>query len=96
MIDPFTTAMIASLVGGMASGGMSSILGNNQKPNMTSSGIQPNQQFKSPFTMPDVYNRQQQPIQGQDPRNSILGTTDSIAKSLGMRYRPSTYFGQYL
>lgn len=88
--------MTIMMLSSMGMQGLSSILGNNQKPNMTSSGIQPNQQFKSPFTMPDVYNRQQQPIQGQDPRNSILGTTDSIAKSLGMRYRPSTYFGQYL
>jgi len=96
MIDPFTTAMIASLVGGMASGGMSSILGNSRRPNMTSSGIQPNQQFKSPFTMPDMYQREQQQYQGQDPKQSILGTADLIGRSVGLRHRPSAYFGQYL
>lgn len=92
-MDPMTLMMI---MGGVQGGTnlMSSILGNRPSNNqMASSGIQTNSQFKSPFTMPDQYKK---PDYTPDPKQSILGSADSLASRLRLPYHPSNYFGQYI
>lgn len=91
-MDPFTMMLIMGGVGA-GTGALTSILGGKPPTGATPTPIQPNAQFKSPFTMPDMYKKQEpQP----DPKQSILGTADSLSSRLKFPYRPSNYFGQYI
>jgi hypothetical protein len=95
-MDPITMMLIGSL-GMQGTGLLTSLLGGRQPSGMRSSGIQPNEQFRSPFTMPDVYKRNQEQDQyASDPRRSILGGADSLARMLRVPQMPSKYFGQYI
>ena len=90
-MDPMTLMMIMQGVQG-GTGLMGSILG-KRPPENTPSPIQPNAQFKSQFTMPDMYKRQEPQT---DPKQSILGSADSLSSKFKLPYRPSNYFGQYI
>lgn len=91
-MDPITM-MLISMGMSAGTGALTSVLGGKQPTGNTPSPIQPNNQFKSPFTMPDMYKRQEQPI---DPKQSILGSADSLSSKFKLPYRPSNYFGQYI